>query len=68
MKTRLIILLVVLLAGAGTITVVAVRLQQQQTRERNARQKVQSATPNTNMMREIKPLAEPPIFPEKKKQ
>jgi len=66
MKTKLIILLVVLLAGAGTITIVAVRVQQQQAREEKARQKVQSTTPNTNMMREMKPLTEPPIFPEKK--
>ena len=65
MKTKLIVLIVVLLAGAGAITIVAIRVQQH-AREEKARQKVQDST--TNMMREMKPLTEPPIFPEKKKK
>jgi flagellar basal body-associated protein FliL len=64
MKTKLIIMIVVLLAGAGAITVVSVRVQQQ-TKEEKARQKIQNAP--TNITREMKPLTEPPIFPEKKK-
>lgn len=65
MKTKLVVLIVVLLAGGGAITIVAVRVQQQ-TREEKVRQKAQEA--QKNMMREMKPLTEPPIFPEKKKQ
>lgn len=65
MKTKLVVIIVLLLAGAGAITIVAVRVQQQ-TRGEKTRQKVQEAP--TNMMREMKPLTEPPIFPEKKKQ
>lgn len=64
MKTKLIVLIIVLLAGAGAITIVSVRVQQK-TKEEQARQKVQTAP--TNTMREMKPLTEPPIFPEKKK-
>lgn len=64
MKTKLIVLIVVLLAGGGAITIVAVRVQQQ-TKEEKARQKIQNAP--TNITREMKPLTEPPIFPEKKK-
>ena len=64
MKTKLIILIVALVVGASGITIVAVRVQQQ-AKEEKARQKIQSTT--TNMMREMKPLTEPPIFPEKKK-
>lgn len=65
MKTKLVVLIVALLAGAGAIAIVTMRVQQQ-TREEKARQKVQEA--QKNMMREMKPLTEPPIFPEKKKQ
>ncbi len=64
MKPKLIVLIVVLLAGAGAITIVTVRIQQQ-TKEEKARQKLQNAP--TNVTREMKPLTEPPIFPEKKK-
>jgi len=64
MKTKLIVLIVILLVGAGAITIVSVRVQQQ-AKEEKARQKIQSAP--TNTMREMKPLTEPPIFPEKKK-
>lgn len=64
MKPKLIILIVAIVVGATGITIVAVRVQQQ-AKEEKARQKIQNA--NTNMMREMKPLTEPPIFPEKKK-
>ena len=64
MKTKLIILIVTLIAGATGITIVAVRVQQH-AKEEKTRQKVQPTTTNTT--REMKPLTEPPIFPEKKK-
>lgn len=64
MKVKLFLIIVALAVGASVVTFVVIRVQEQK-KEEEVRQKVNTAT--TNMMREMKPLTAPPIFPEKKK-
>jgi len=63
MKLKLFVIIAAIVVGASTVTVVVMRVQEQK-KEEEARQKIHTAT--TNMMRELKPLTAPPIFPEKK--
>lgn len=63
MKLKLFILIAAIAVGASSITVVVVRVLDQNSNV-EARQEIQSAT--TNLMREMKPLTAPPLFPEKK--
>ena len=62
MKPKLFILIVTILVGTTGLTLVAIRVQQQ-AKEEQTRRTVQTTT--TNMMRQLKPLTAPPIFPEK---
>ena len=62
MKPKLLMLIVAIAVGTTGLTVIAIRVQQQ-AREEQTRRTVQTTT--TNMMRQLKPLTAPPIFPEK---
>lgn len=62
MKTKFLILVVAIAVGTTGLTVIAIRVQQQ-AREEQTRRTVQKTT--TNMMRQLKPLTSPSIFPEK---
>jgi hypothetical protein len=62
MKTKFLILIVAIAVGTTGLTVIAIRVQQQ-AREEQTRRTVQTTT--TNMMRQLKPLTSPSIFPEK---
>ena len=62
MKPKLLILTVAIVVGATVLTVIAIRVQGQ-AKEEQTRRTVQTVT--TNMMRQLKPLTPPPIFPEK---
>jgi hypothetical protein len=62
MKPKLVILIAAIAVGGSGVMFVAIHIQQQAKEEHTIR-KVQTAT--TNMMRELKPLTAPPIFPEK---
>ena len=62
MKPKFIMLIVAIAVGTTGLTVIAIRVQQQ-AREEQTRRTVQTTT--TNMMRQLKPLTAPPIFPEK---
>jgi hypothetical protein len=62
MKPKLLILTVAIFVGATDPTVIASRIQGQ-AKEEQTRRTVQTVT--TNMMRQLKPLTAPPIFPEK---
>jgi len=62
MKPKLLILTVAIVVGATVLTVIAIRIQRQ-AKEEQTRRAVQIVT--TNMMRQLKPLTAPPIFPEK---
>jgi hypothetical protein len=62
MKPKLFILIVAILVGAAGLTVIGIRVQQQE-KEEQTRRTVQTTT--TNMMRQLKPLTSPPVFPEK---
>lgn len=64
MKLKFLLILVAAVAlGASSLTIVVIRVLDQRN-ETEARQQIQTAT--TNMMREMKPLTAPSIFPEKK--
>jgi len=62
MKPKFLMLILAIAAGNTGLTVIAIRVQQQ-AREEQTRRTVQTTT--TNMMRQLKPLTAPPIFPEK---
>ena len=62
MKPKFLILIVAIAVGTTGLTVIAIRVQQQ-AREEQTRRTVQTTT--TNMMRQLKPLTSPFIFPEK---
>jgi len=62
MKPKFLMLIVAIAVGTTGLTVIAIRVQQQ-AREEQTRRTVQKTT--TNMMRQLKPLTAPPIFPEK---
>jgi uncharacterized protein HemX len=62
MKPKFLMLIVAIAVGTTGLTVIAIRVQQQ-AREEQTRRTVQTTT--TNMMRQLKPLTAPPIFPEK---
>ena len=62
MKPKFLILIVAIVVGTTGLTVIAIRVRQQ-AREEQTRRAVQTTT--TNMMRQLKPLTSPPIFPEK---
>ncbi len=62
MKPKLLILTVAIVVGPTVLTVIAIRVQGQ-AKEEQTRRTVQTVT--TNMMRQLKPLTAPPIFPEK---
>jgi Tfp pilus assembly protein PilV len=62
MKLKRFILIAVVAVGAGSLGIIAIGVLDQK-RETEARQEIQTAT--TNMMKQMKPLTAPPIFPEK---
>jgi uncharacterized protein HemX len=62
MKPKFLMLIVAIAVGTTGLTVIAIRVQQQ-AKEEQTRRTVQTTT--TNMMRQLKPLTAPPIFPEK---
>ena len=62
MKPKFLMLIVAIAVGASVLTVIVIRVQQQ-AREEQTRRTVQTTT--TNMMRQLKPLTAPAIFPEK---
>lgn len=62
MKPKFLILIVAIVVGTTGLGVLAIRVQQR-AREEQARHTVQTTT--TNMMRQLKPLTSPSIFPEK---
>ena len=62
MKPKFLFLIVAIAVGTTGLTVIAIRVQQQ-AREEQTRRTVQTTT--TNMMRQLKPLTSPSIFPEK---
>jgi uncharacterized protein HemX len=62
MKLKLIILIAAIAVAASGVTFVAIHIQQQ-AKDEQAIRTVRTAT--TNMMRELKPLTAPSIFPEK---
>ena len=62
MKPKFLMLIVAIAVGTTGLIVIAIRVQQQ-AREEQTRRTVQTTT--TNMMRQLKPLTAPPIFPEK---
>lgn len=62
MKPKLLILTVAIVVGGTVLTVIVIRIQGQ-AKEAQTRRTVQTVT--TNMMRQLKPLTAPAIFPEK---
>jgi hypothetical protein len=63
MKSKLFILIAAVAIGASTLTVVVIRVH---ARLNAAKVRQQADPATTNMMRELKPLTAPPIFPETK--